>query len=261
MESPRRRRFGADGNFSGDLAMSRLQQQLSLHPDKAPEPPFDEEESLLPLTGRIAAVAAVAAAVAWVMISIPGARLMRNDAKSADNVSAAIEVSADKSDVGPAATALLVQHGLASATFQPQSALPNMAPQMLVPQPLDSPVSAPPFATPLPAAPNIADPPANGASLALDREEVVTLVKRGQDFLTNGDLAAARLLLRRAAMAGSADAALALGASYDPLVLRRLGAIGARPDTAQAREWYQKAAALGSQAASQQLAKLELASQ
>ena len=83
------------------------------------------------------------------------------------------------------------------------------------------------------------------------------LVKRGQDFLQNGDLASARLILRRAAEAGSANAALALGATFDPLVIQRLGVIGIEPDTARARQWYQRAAELGSATASQQLTKLE----
>ena len=82
------------------------------------------------------------------------------------------------------------------------------------------------------------------------------LVKRGKDLLANGDLAAARLLLRRAAEAGSAEGALTLGTTFDPVVLQRLGAIGAAPDLAQARQWYQRAAELGSSAASQQLAGL-----
>ena len=43
-----------------------------------------------------------------------------------------------------------------------------------------------------------------------------TLVKRGQDFIANGDLAAARLVLRRAADGGDAQAALLLGSTYDP---------------------------------------------
>jgi TPR repeat protein len=92
--------------------------------------------------------------------------------------------------------------------------------------------------------------------MALGVDEVAMLVKRGKDFLMNGDLASARLLLRRAAEAGSAEAALALGASFDPAVIRKLGAVGATPDLARARDWYQKAAQLGSQDASQRLAKL-----
>ena len=85
------------------------------------------------------------------------------------------------------------------------------------------------------------------------------MIKRGKDFLMSGDLASARLLLRRAADAGSADAALALGATFDPLVIQRLGAIGMTPDIAQARQWYKRAADLGSASATGQLAKLEQA--
>ena len=93
--------------------------------------------------------------------------------------------------------------------------------------------------------------------LRLDNEEVVTLVKRGQDFLKDGDLASARLLLRRAVAAGSANAALTLGATFDPLVIQQLGAaIGAEPDTAQAREWYEKAVEFGSAEAPRRLQQL-----
>jgi TPR repeat protein len=92
--------------------------------------------------------------------------------------------------------------------------------------------------------------------LSLDIEESETLVKRGKDLLANGDFAAARLLLRRAAEAGSAEGALTLGTTFDPVVLQRLGAIGAAADLARARQWYQRAAELGSRDASQQLAGL-----
>ena len=52
------------------------------------------------------------------------------------------------------------------------------------------------------------------------------------------------------------EAALALGATFDPALIKRLGVIGTAPDIAQARNWYRKAAELGSPAATQQLAKL-----
>ncbi len=90
----------------------------------------------------------------------------------------------------------------------------------------------------------------------LDAEEIATLVNRGTDSLKSGDIASARLLLRRAAEAGSASAALMLGTTFDPLVIKQLGAIGVVPDVAQARQWYEKALELGSEAASQRLAKL-----
>jgi hypothetical protein len=100
--------------------------------------------------------------------------------------------------------------------------------------------------------------PAQGSStvLRLDSEEIATLIDRSSAFLKRGDLASARLLLRRAAEAGSANAALTLGSTYDPLIIPQLGVIGIEPDVPRARQWYEKAAELGSDAASQRLANL-----
>jgi TPR repeat protein len=64
------------------------------------------------------------------------------------------------------------------------------------------------------------------------------------------------LLLKRAAEAGSAAAALSLGETFDPLVLQQFHEIGVQPDLAQARDWYERAARLGSDGASQRLAKI-----
>jgi hypothetical protein len=88
-----------------------------------------------------------------------------------------------------------------------------------------------------------------------DEEEIAALIKRGQNFVRNHDFSSARLLLKRAAEAGSAAAALSLGETFDPLVLQQFHEIGVQPDLAQARDWYERAARLGSDAASQRLAK------
>ena len=95
------------------------------------------------------------------------------------------------------------------------------------------------------------------AALHLDPAEIAILLKRGQDALNNGDLVAARLLLQRAATAGSADGTLALAQTFDPAVIGRLGAVGVAADAAKAREWYQKAARLGSGLAAQQVANFQ----
>jgi hypothetical protein len=84
------------------------------------------------------------------------------------------------------------------------------------------------------------------SSHRLDPEELATLLRRGQEMFETGDLAGARLLLRRAADAGNARAAFALGASYDPLVLEQIGVLGVAADVAKARAWYEKAAEYGS---------------
>jgi hypothetical protein len=91
---------------------------------------------------------------------------------------------------------------------------------------------------------------------ALDAGEVERLVARGEAYLAQGDIAAARLILGRAAEARDPRAALALAATYDPAVLKQLRVVGFRPDIAQARTWYEKAAGYGSAEASRRLAAL-----
>jgi hypothetical protein len=103
------------------------------------------------------------------------------------------------------------------------------------------------------SAPPIAPPP---AQRILDREEIAVLLKRGKDLIANGDLAAARLVLQRAANANDAEAALALGATYDPLVLRALKVYGFKADPVMASVWYEKARELGSAAAPRRLEML-----
>jgi hypothetical protein len=83
----------------------------------------------------------------------------------------------------------------------------------------------------------------------LDPEEAAILIKRGQSFIANGDLASARLVLRRAADGGDPQAADLLGLTYDPTLFEQLGVIGPAPDLARARAWYQRAAVFGSASA------------
>ena len=249
---PSRWRIGvADDAFSGDRAMVKLQRQLALDPDAVPEPPVDDIQSLWPMALRLCAVAGVAAAVAWLVISLPGTRLLRHDVMQADVQAPPPVVDTQRQDPlsTPAAAGLLLQHGLTEANAAQPPAGTMLA---AVPPPIAAPVAAPPSSDAAVA---------QTVSLPLDSDEIAMLLKRGKDAFSTGDLAAARLLLRRAAEAGSAEAALALGATFDPLVLRRLGAIGAAPDGAQARQWYQKAVALGSPTASQPLAQLEASAQ
>jgi hypothetical protein len=90
----------------------------------------------------------------------------------------------------------------------------------------------------------------------IDGPEIAALLKRGTDYLQNGDIVSARLMLRRAATAGDPHAALLLGATFDPIVLRDLGVLGFSPDPAQARTWYQRAADAGLPEASRRLERL-----
>ena len=249
---PSRWRIGvADDAFSGDRAMVTLQRQLALDPDAVPEPPVGDIQSLWPMALRLCAVAGVAAAVAWLVISLSGTGLLRHDVVHADLQVPPPVADTPKPDPlrTPAAAGLLLQHGLTEA---------NASPAPVEAMPASAPAPAPQLTTALPSNDAAAAPP---VSMSLASDEIAMLLKRGKDAFSTGDLAAARLLLRRAAEAGSAEAALALGATFDPLVIRRLGAIGAAPDAAQARQWYQKAVALGSSTASQPLAQLEASAQ
>jgi len=90
----------------------------------------------------------------------------------------------------------------------------------------------------------------------LDPAEVDVLVKQGQQFVAAGDFVTARLVFQRAAEAGNAAAALALGASYDPVVLSRLGVRGVDADVGKARAWYQKAKDFGAPDADRRLSTL-----
>jgi hypothetical protein len=101
-----------------------------------------------------------------------------------------------------------------------------------------------------------ADSSASFLQRQLDAQEIVLLLKRGKDLIAAGDIAAARIVLRKAAEANDAEAALGLAATYDPIVLRELKVYGFMPDAAMARVWYEKATELGSLAAPRRLEML-----
>jgi TPR repeat protein len=83
---------------------------------------------------------------------------------------------------------------------------------------------------------------------------VAALIKHGDQALGLGDISAARLWYQRAAEAGSARAAIALGKTYDP----NYAAPGNAPDTAKAAALYRKAIAMGDPRAAELLNKMGL---
>jgi cytoskeletal protein RodZ len=90
----------------------------------------------------------------------------------------------------------------------------------------------------------------------LDPDVVAALLKRADALIASGDVAAARLVLRRAADAGDARAAMTLAGTYDPAILEKLDVHGFVPDLAMARSWYEKAKKFGSAEAPQRLEML-----
>ena len=107
-----------------------------------------------------------------------------------------------------------------------------------------------------PGEPGAQIPPASKATRMLDPEEIKLLMEQGQQFIAAGDVVTARNVFQRAAEAGDADAAVALGGTYDPIAFAKLGVAGLRADVEKARTWYQKAESLGSAEATRRLAIL-----
>jgi hypothetical protein len=93
----------------------------------------------------------------------------------------------------------------------------------------------------------------DASSRTLGSEEIIALLKRGNELVAHGDLVGARLFFERAAQAGESRAALALASTYDPLVLEQMGERGLAPDVALARFWYERAKELGSKEAPERL--------
>jgi hypothetical protein len=150
---------------------------------------------------------------------------------------------------GPVSASSAGNPDLPAAAAQPQPApltqetLPRGA---LVPMGTQATSSAEPPSTP--------SPPANPQTSSI---EIAALVSRGDGFLNAGDITSARLFYERAADAGSAAAALRLGATFDPGFLTRTGIHGISGDLAQADSWYRRARDLGDAAAADWLEGLE----
>jgi hypothetical protein len=88
-------------------------------------------------------------------------------------------------------------------------------------------------------------PPSAPTGVSLDEAALKKLVRSGDELLGRGDVVAARAMYERAAARGSAQAALAMGTSYDPPRLWALGVFGMIGSKERARQWYQRADELG----------------
>ncbi len=99
----------------------------------------------------------------------------------------------------------------------------------------------------------------HSVSLA-DRDEIAAIIERARGLLATGDIPTARLMLRRGYERGDERATLELGGTYDPLVLKRIHVPGANSlaDAIQARDWYMRAAELGSVDAIYRISELDL---
>jgi TPR repeat protein len=82
------------------------------------------------------------------------------------------------------------------------------------------------------------------------------LLERAKRLLDEGDIAAARLLLRHLAERGQSDAAYELARTFDQDTLSALGARGMGADPARAQRWYEQASQKGNAKAAERLKTL-----
>jgi len=245
----RRTRWG-ETPFDGDLAVMRLRERATLDPVAVPAPPLPERGSRV-LT-RVAGAVALAALAAFFMVgtaplSLQGAVKAETDPGSSSLWSRLIGGNARQPVNEAAVPAMPVALADRFAAMTPQVQPPQaQAPQVQAPAPPARPLQtvAVPVASPVEPVPK---------PRTLDPDEIAVLYRRSQDLIAQGDIAGGRLLLTRAAEAGDARSALALGATYDPAVLGKLGVLGVMPDAKKARAWYAQASEFGSSEATRRL--------
>jgi hypothetical protein len=219
--------------FEGDIALRELRARSPLDPDAVPEPPVvGSRRSTLARMARLSGAVGLAALAAFLVVRA---------------TPTAPKVMAERRSEPVTDRPVPMMERFAAAT--PMAAPPVMA--MQPPQAQAAEPPAPP-AVPTPPAPQ-ALPAVSPPAPSLDREEIAALYQRGEQLIAQGDVAAARLMFGRAAAAGDARSALALGASYDPEVLKKLGVVGVAANAALAREWYSKASGFGSREAAQRI--------
>ncbi len=88
-----------------------------------------------------------------------------------------------------------------------------------------------------------------GAAVApvpqISAQRAKLLLKRGNNLYRLGDLISARSLYGQVAAGGNAEAAMAMGRTYDPIYFEKLGVQGFQPEPNRALEWYEKAKGAG----------------
>jgi hypothetical protein len=92
-----------------------------------------------------------------------------------------------------------------------------------------------------------------------EEDRIDDLIAHGDKMIAVGYFAGARAYYQRAAEAGSGEAALAVGATYDPAFISALRVQGIKPDRESAQTWYARASALGVADRAAKLASLKQA--
>ena len=277
--------------FSGDRAIVGMRQRLALEPEWVPEPPEDTRprRALWIFSLHASGVLGGAALLAWVVVSIPSVTQLGRYVVPATSPRTLVSTNSQTvvPPSGMASPVAIVASAAATSSVvtkvPPEPPHPTVAIAELPtpeargrPNPRVQRDSAPSA-----DAANIQSPqdqqtspaeqarPTHEATMAeqrsapefvatrqFDRDELASMLRRADDFIKTGDLSSARLLLRRAAEAGSEQAALTLAGTFDPNILAALGLQDGAADTAMARLWYERAERFGSSEAPRRLREL-----
>jgi hypothetical protein len=272
---PRGRRLDNVRIFDERAALE-ARRELALQPEKVPEPPQPDPGDQIKTVLRICGVAGAAAVVAWTLVSTLDAGSPRHEPTRTSSTARPVAVAPAKPDSPPVALAARLDgNSPGSNGDEGGKESREVSRQELGEEPQEShqeprgeailgvPAALAASTVAAEAVPAIAldTPKAERTPPSLiirqmDRDELALLVRRGEIFINSGDVAAARLMLQRAAEAGDVHAALALASTFDPNTIQELGIQGLAADEAMARLWYERAAQFGSPEAPQRLQQL-----
>lgn len=251
---PQEERFEIEDAIRDAWSSSRLE------PVRMPPPPKPDG----PTWGMLSRLTGAAGFVVIVGLFVTGALPMPSiniTLPRDDRGSRIAEAVAARPEPAKQAASVPVSYA-AQPTFAPRPAAPlpsTVGVAMSAPAPATLPAmtaSVQPVARPDPPRPPQAALPQARMPNSMNLDAIESLLTRGLEMLSAGDVAGGRLLLTRAAEAGEARASLALAGSYDAPVMGYLGVVGVPPDSAKARAWYIKAAEQGSPEASRRLERL-----
>jgi hypothetical protein len=272
---PRGRRLDNVRIFDERAALE-ARRELALQPEKVPEPPQPDPGDQIKTVLRICGVAGAAAVVAWTLVSTLDAGSPRHEPTRTSSTARPVAVAPAKPDSPPVALAARLDgNSPGSNGDEGGKESREVSRQELGEEPQEShqeprgeailgvPAALAASTVAAEAVPAIAldtpkaeRTPPSRIIRQMDRDELALLVRRGEIFINSGDVAAARLMLQRAAEAGDVHAALALASTFDPNTIQKLGIQGLAADEAMARLWYERAAQFGSPEAPQRLQQL-----
>jgi hypothetical protein len=193
-----------------------------------PAPPPPEKGVLWPRAAKFLIACAIAAPVSY-YFAVTTSSLREHSAKDTELAPVAAESRANMA--GPE-TARAQQRAIAAEEFVKTPAIPRSPAAETAKRP----------GSEMPPVEQASVPATKTANL----QDAGLLTDRGRQLFEAGDLIAARILLLRAVIAGDAEAAVALGATYDPVVFADRGVRGDVADLDKARSWYERAMEMGS---------------